>query len=158
MGGNVFVHLNAAARGDLSAQRALADAAVQQIADREEPPFPTIDEGLIFARMAASHGELADKGRLLAMLRLAVELCGDTQLCPQCTAEAFCEPCRWAFLGREEYHAEALAVASMLADEGVTAAEHELPAIVAEASPLAAFLAKDLEARMRAALETNKCD
>lgn len=97
---NAFAHLKAAATGDITAQRLLAEAAVQMAVDcgPDLDPMPFVQDGLVFARLAAAHGEAADKGRLLSMLAVAAEICS-----PDC---------------REEYAGEALALAETLADEG----------------------------------------
>lgn len=84
---NLFIQLAAAARGDLEAQRALAGAAYDNVAKQGlvaaearaaglSVTIPlrdaiTLAEGLVFARMAASQGDLADKHRLNAMLSLS---------------------------------------------------------------------------------------
>lgn len=78
---NPFVTLAAAARGDLEAQRALAHSAFVRFYDEAGAPLhpdliglldiAALVEGLVFARMAASHGDENDRNRLIAMLSLA---------------------------------------------------------------------------------------
>ena len=83
---NPFTLIAAAARGDLLAQRALARAAFDQVmhhcslvAEAQQAGIVAelslhdgirLAEGLVLARMAASHGEAEDKNLVLAMLSL----------------------------------------------------------------------------------------
>jgi len=72
---NPYAYLKAAARGDLTAQRALADMAIQLLADPEADPASTLLEGLVFARMAAAQSnDAGDAGRVISMLAVGAEL------------------------------------------------------------------------------------
>lgn len=70
-GPNPFLMLKRASRGDLEAQRSLADGAAACLAENDLCGFY---EGLTYARMAAMNGTTADKGRLLSLLALAAHL------------------------------------------------------------------------------------
>ena len=71
----IFGLLNSAARGDVGAQRALADRAVEII--NEDPdvcPYTALSEGLVFARLAAVHGDNNDEARVVVMLTMLAAL------------------------------------------------------------------------------------
>lgn len=112
-----FAYLKRAARGDLDAQRALADAAVQMVSECEDSdPTTALTEGLVFARMAAEHGDVSDRGRVISMLSLLSDLLGED--------------------GDDEM-AEAIARTFMAADEGYGGdrISDSLPGLVESASP-----------------------
>lgn len=72
---NLFRAVADAALGDIEAQRALANEAVRITQEEHDlDPEPVLREGLVFARLAATHGHSGDKGRVVAMLALAAEL------------------------------------------------------------------------------------
>ena len=72
---NPFDHLKAAATGDLEVQRALADLSVRLAAEEEDlDPYVVLSESLVFARLAAAHGDARDQARVIAMLQLAANL------------------------------------------------------------------------------------
>lgn len=123
--------MRAAAAGALQAQRVLADRALTSLADGETSPFVAISEGLVFARLAATHGDLTDHGRLLLMLSLAADVSPN---------EA----------DRDELDAEALARLAVLADEGIDAAADQLPILGEIASSGAAARALDVRELMAA--------
>ncbi len=101
---NPFAHLKAAATGDIAAQRALADETVRLIAaGADVDPIVVLSEGLVFARLAAEHGDIGDHSRVIGMLALAADLSGGTD----------------ALL----FRGEATARMAMLADQGVEEAE-----------------------------------
>lgn len=131
---NPFRVLADAAIGDIAAQRALADEAIRIAReDDDSDPETALREGLIFARMAASHGNAADKGRVVAMLALAAELCeqdGDHD-----TAE---------ILG-----AEAIARVAVMADEGVELAENTIGTMADNATPGTMAMALQYQGLMR---------
>ena len=71
-----FDQLAKAATGNIEAQRLLADEALSRvIEDCGGDPLTTLSEGLIFARMAASHGDGNDHGRAIVILSLASLFC-----------------------------------------------------------------------------------
>lgn len=67
---NPFVQVKAAAQGNLEAMRQLADHAVALVRQGLADPSRTLIEGLVFARMAATIGDVGDKGRAMGMLAL----------------------------------------------------------------------------------------
>lgn len=131
---NSFRAVADAAVGDIEAQRALANEAIR--ITREEPdidPESVLREGLVFARMAASHGHDGDRGRLIAMLALAADLAGqegDTYLANM--------------LG-----AEALARISLMAETGNELADAAVDRAAREADAEAMIMAKEFERRLR---------
>lgn len=73
-----FSLLKNAARGDIAAQRALADQSVLLIGNRPDlNPIGLLNDGLIFARMAAMQGNAHDEGRVMSMLALMGDICGE---------------------------------------------------------------------------------
>lgn len=127
---NPFSHLRAAATGDIAAQRLLADAAVQMAAEYglDEDPLPYVQDGLIFARLAAAHGNDDDKGRLISMLAIAAELCGDER--------------------SNEFSGEALAVAELVAEAGNDLMSDLLPQVVEKLNPEVVAMAQGFRERM----------
>ncbi len=112
-----FAHIKAAATGDLAAQRALAEAAfvMASACDLDEDPMPYIQDGLIFARLAAAHGEQADRATLLSALAAAAKYAPDEH--------------------KDHYAGEALAMCEQFADEGNDAIGDLLPMIAEQATP-----------------------
>lgn len=126
-----FVLLRPAATGDIEAQRALAEEALRQVACEEAAsPFVTMAEGILFARLAASHGDTADIGRLISMLALAQALTDDEGT-------------------RNELAGEAIALVAIAAESGAEMAERTLEECVASATPEAAELALEFQRRMK---------
>ena len=135
-----FDKLAAAARGGLQAQRDLANEAVRMAFERDETgqfvnnPETCMTEGLILARLAAAHGELADQGLVISMLALLLEVCGEE--------------------GFEDQAAECVARISMVADQaganpGIEMAANLMPQIAEGSSAEAMALAKDYTARIK---------
>ena len=124
-----FDHLAAAATGCLEAQRALADSAIQMVlAGCDADPVTTLSEGLIFARLAAAHGDVSDDERLVGMLTITAFLSGED--------------------GAAELRGEAMARVAMLADAGVEAAEFQLASDADQATPEIMALAQAYRGRM----------
>lgn len=121
---NPFALLPAAAAGDIEAQRALADGACGLVAlcDQSMDPLPILSDGLVFARLAAAQGDHADNGRLVTMLGMACDLCGDER--------------------RIEYAGEAIAVAERMAEAGSEHASELVPLMVDKLPPEAAAMAQ----------------
>ena len=70
-----FGLLKGAARGDIAAQRALADQSVSLVRNRPDlDPVWLLNDGLIFARMAAMQGDVRDEGRVIAIDRKSTRL------------------------------------------------------------------------------------
>lgn len=69
--GNPFVMAKRAAKGDLAAQRLLAEEAASRLAMCDLQGFY---EGLAYARLAAAQGDAADSGRVISLLALAAHL------------------------------------------------------------------------------------
>lgn len=75
MTGNPFALLQDAATGSLVAQRGLAEMAIGALTDNAGgDPEAIIREGLVFARLAAVHGDQADEGRVISMLSIHADL------------------------------------------------------------------------------------
>lgn len=128
-----FGKLAAAARGDVEAQRALANAAVDAVMNgSDRDPIVTLSEGLVFARMAATHGHVADEGLCISMLALLVRIAGDDS-CPDQIAEA---TARIARVADGEGHFAEFAAA-------------ELPGLMAMLSPETVPFVKQYEARLQ---------
>ena len=131
---NSFRAVADAAVGDIEAQRALANEAIR--ITREEPdidPESVLREGLVFARMAASHGHDGDRGRLIAMLALAADLAGQE-------GDGFLAN----LLG-----AEALARISLMAEAGNELADAAVDRAACEADAETMTMAKEFERRLR---------
>lgn len=131
---NPFRTVADAAIGDIDAQRAMANEALR-IAneDRDSDAGTALREGLIFARMAAAHGNAADKGRVVGMLALAAALA--EQEGDQYTAETM--------------GAEAIARVAVMADEGVELAENSIVTMADNASPSTMAMALEYQSQMR---------
>lgn len=82
-----FSKLAAAARGSLEAQRAIANEAVRMAFSGEHDAEKALLEGLIFARLAAAHGHIADQGLVISMIALLGEVVGEDAV-PSEVAEA----------------------------------------------------------------------
>ena len=91
-------------------------------------PVTTLSEGLIFARLAAAHGDVSDDERLVGMLTITAFLSGED--------------------GAAELRGEAMARVAMLADAGVEAAEFQLASDAEQASPEIMALAQAYRGRM----------
>ena len=130
-----FGLLKGAARGDIAAQRALADQSVLLINRRPDlDPVCLLNDGLIFARMAASQGDACDEGRVISMLALVGDLCNELGDCA--TGAVFA--------------AEYIARIALLADQGVDLADETLGKAADNASPAIMKMAKQFERAMRA--------
>lgn len=127
---NPYAVLKRAALGDLEAQRHLADAACAVAFDPGYCPERVLCEGLVFARMAAAQGDVADEGRLLSMLAVYSEVVG----------------------GDDEGDAEAIARVALLDEAGEPIAEAGLPAMIAEASPHVIAGAKQIKRMIEGAV------
>ena len=112
---NPFVRLAAAARGDLTAQRGIADEVLRRITQDQELDSMLFIEGLMFARLAAAHGDQHDSNRLIGLMSMARLFVGP--------ADA------------TSILAEALARVSLSADNGCEGADLYLNASAAEEPP-----------------------
>ena len=120
---NPFAHLRAAATGDIVAQRALAEEAMRLVVSgSESDPLITVSEGLVFARLAAEHGDISDHGRVIGMLGMADSICG--------------------LDAASEFYSEALARIAILADQGVDMADLLLTSCAEDATPKIMALAQ----------------
>lgn len=130
-----FALLKPAASGDLEALRAQIDHSLTDLAQQPSPTIALI-EGLIFARLAASIGTIRDKGRVLSMLALLGSIADDEDI-------------------RASASAEAIATASILADQGGEVGElaaHGVNEVVALSDdPDLLEAAKAIEAELRSA-------
>ena len=123
-----------AALGDIEAQRALADEAVRIVNEHpDEDPGTALREGLIFARLAASHGTEADQGRVLAMLALAAEIAVKDN--DPDTAEIL--------------EAEAIARVALLADNGMEMAGNSIGKMADNATPATMAMALVMQRQLR---------
>ena len=137
-----FVLLAAAARGDSAAQRMLALFATASVLNLEEgdaDPLTTISEGLMFARMAAIHGERIDATRLIGMLSLASAL-----------AEQ-----RGDIAATDTFAGEAIARVELLAEGGDEDCSSFLAVGVESETAETMAIAQDYRARILASMETN---
>jgi hypothetical protein len=82
-----FSKLAAAARGSLEAQRAVANQAIKLAFQEGRDAEKTLLEGLVFARLAASHGHIEDQGLVISMIALLSEVVGEDAV-PSEVAEA----------------------------------------------------------------------
>lgn len=118
-----------AAKGDIEAQRALAaqalDLATTEIADGRDGTRAFV-EALLFARMAAAHGTVADQGSVISIVALA------------------------SVHGLADYSdaTDMVARIAMVADAGVSVAELGLTAIADEVSPEVMEGAKEVRLRL----------
>jgi len=110
-----FGKIAAAARGDIAAQRALANEAVRRVMFESDDvdPIIALSEGLVFARMAASQGDIADQGLCISMLALMVQH-GDEDSCRDQIAEAAARVALVADAGDEYAAAQLPALMEML--------------------------------------------
>jgi len=123
---NPYAHLKAAASGDLEALRALADHSIELTRHACADPVRALQEGLIFARMAAAVGTICDKGRVLGMLALCGECANDYATQMDCLAEG-------------------IAMASIMADHGEELAADGVNLLSEGSSPEVLELAKVYE-------------
>lgn len=129
-----FGLLKTAARGDLAAQRALAMQAVGMVQVRPDlDPATLLNDGLIFARMAAVQGDDGDQGRVISMLALL----GD-ELVRQGDTES-----------EEMVAAEAIARVALLAKQGIEMADDAVNRMVEMATPETVAMAKEYERALR---------
>ena len=125
-----FGLLRGAARGDIAAQRALADQSVSLVRNRPDlDPVWLLNDGLIFARMAAVQGNVHDEGRVIAMLVLVGDYCDE----PGADQDG------------SPFIAEAIARISRMADQGVDLADVTLGKAADNATPDIMAMAKDYE-------------
>lgn len=126
-----FGKIGAAARGDIDAQRALANQSVQlvMLGGDVVDPMIALSEGLVFARMAAAQGGIADQGLCISMLALMAEIGGD-------------DAC-------QDQLAEATARVALVADQGVEEAAAALPGLIDVMPAHTASLAKGYQGRLR---------
>ena len=130
-----FSLLKVAARGDIAAQRALADQSVKLISNRSDlNPIGLLNDGLIFARMAATQGDAHDESRVLSMLALLGEICGELG---DHNTGAVCV-------------AEGIARLSLMADQGAELADETLSKAADNATPAIMIMAKQFERALRA--------
>lgn len=125
-----FAVLEAAATGSLDAQRAIADRAFALAldSDTDRDPETVLTEGLVFARLAAAHGDISDQGRAINMLNLLAGYLGEE--------------------AAEEQIGEAVARISLIADAGVELADILLPDLAASISSDAMAQAKCFRSRI----------
>lgn len=106
-GFNPYPKLAKAAKGDLDAQRYLANQAVDMAFLHDEggefinDPVQCLIEGLVFARLAAAHGHVADQGLVISMLGLLSQF-GDEEDTKEIVAEAIARAENVAEMGGEE--------------------------------------------------------
>lgn len=125
------VLLAPAAKGDVAAQRHLAlIAAVQSLrsiaalpSDQPSSPIPSLVEAVVFARLAAAHGEECDRTLLIFLLSLAA-----------------------IFAGEADYAAEALAWIEVAADQGDELADQAIAREVGNEPAEVLATAKDIHA------------
>ena len=131
---NAFRAVADAAVGDIEAQRALANEAIR--ITQEEPdidPDTALREGLVFARLAATHGHNGDKGRVIAMLALAAELAND----------------EGDFETANFFGAEAIARITLMGEIGVDLADETVDRFAREVSADTMAMAQQFERLMR---------
>lgn len=131
---NPFDLMKAAAKGDIDAQRALADHATASVREGDPDPIGTLREGLVFARLAAAQGDRCDRGRVLSMLGILGAFVSGT---PE-------------ELGVE---AESLALASLFADDGDEIAADGVNHAAAAVSPEVIEMAKLYQTCMKGAYQ-----
>lgn len=125
---NPYAHLHAASRGDLDALRLLATKGCNlAVADND---VCAMAQGLVFARLAyARSGMVCDAGMLLSMLAVASGMAEDQS-------------------ERDDLQAEAIALMSLLADDGEPTAETWLSTMVGESTSEAAAGAQTIREMM----------
>ena len=124
-----FSLLSRAAKGSVQAQRALARSGVQMACSGQHDAQSCFREAMIFARLAAAHGDIGDQGLVISIAALMGEVLGDAA----CEAET----------------AEALARIAIADEAGVEFAGDALRQLVAGASPRLAALAQEYRSRIR---------
>lgn len=129
---NPFDHLKAAASGSIEAQRALAAHCIDFVKEGAPDPLGTLQEGLVFARLAAARGGQADKGRVLSIIRMIGAYAGE--------GEAF-----------DHALAEGIGLAALMADAGNEFAASIINEVAQEASPAVLDMAKLYQAAMKGA-------
>lgn len=125
-----YERIYAAGRGDLQAMRDLAQLSVRWVFDpaRECDPSVTLREGLVFARLAATHGDPADQGAFASMVALLARVEGDEAVA-------------------DEY-AEVVARFALIADAGNEMAAEGLTWLAEDATPEIMTLAKEIRSRL----------
>ena len=131
-----FSKLSAAARGSRQAQRDIANQAVAQAFEPNGgfDPVRCLEEGLIFARLAAAQGDAGDQGLVISIIALLAHVVGEENV--------------------PDEMAEALARVSAVADKyagtesGDLAAEH-LGSLADSLPPEVVAVAQDYEKRLR---------
>lgn len=124
-----FSLLARAARGSLQAQRDLANIGVQAASTGGADMHVGFAEAMIFARLAATHGHLADQGLVIGIASLMAEALGDEA----CECET----------------AEAMARIAIADEAGAEKAGDALRVLVERASPELVELAKEYRSRIR---------
>jgi hypothetical protein len=131
-----FELLARASRGELQAQRDLARMAVAAAVERDadgnlaNDPLICLSEGLVFARLAATRGDIADNGLVLSILALFIDAGGEPG---SAAAEG---------IARME-------LAASSAQSGSEQAAQMLTQLVADASPGVVALAGDYLRRIK---------
>ena len=124
-----FSALHAAATGSIEAQRAIADRAITlAMEDNDRDPVTSLTEGLVFARLAASHGDVSDQGRVISMLAVLSEMVDETSA--------------------EELVGEAFARVELAADAGAEGVDAMLPQFAENLTPETIARARDFHARI----------
>ncbi|MXO63422.1 hypothetical protein [Qipengyuania oceanensis] len=103
---NPYAALAPAARGSLQAQRDLANAAIDAAfttnnGELVNDPLRCLIEGLVFARLAAAHGEVADQGLVISIVSLLLSIAGDEGGYEADAAEAIARIAKVADMGGE---------------------------------------------------------
>lgn len=127
---DAYALLSCAAKGDLDAQRALARVALDTVSNGSDvcDPVTTLIEGMVFARMAASHGTVEDQGTFIQLAALLADLDPD---------EGCFDPV-----------AEAIARVSIAADAGSEEAAQMLPELAAGVAPEVMAAAQEIAKRI----------
>ncbi|PIW54985.1 MAG: hypothetical protein COW16_08765 [Sphingomonadales bacterium CG12_big_fil_rev_8_21_14_0_65_65_10] len=131
---NPYTLARMAAQGNLEAQRTLALLSRNMVLQGNSLP---LEEGLVFARLAAAHGHNEDRGLLIQMLGLSVS---------HAVGEA----------DETTRIAEALALVSIAADHGDENAATWLCSLVGEASAESVAESKEVRALMLAGMGRDK--
>lgn len=120
MSANPFALLDSAARGDRSAQAALADCALEMF--NQSGDIQALLDGLCFARLAAAHGREDDEGKLFQMLARAsrfLDRPDDAEMRTALAAEALARISRLADTGSEIAAAMMESIACCMTPEAV---------------------------------------
>lgn len=124
-----FERLAAAARGELQAQRDLANEGIRlALANEGNNPERCLCDALMFARLAAAHGELVDQGLVISIIALLVCVSGEGEY--------------------EDEIAEALARTALADAAGDEFAADKLREMIAGVPPHIAQLAQEYRARI----------